>query len=195
MIGAGALHFSGPPAGDPSRTAYLVGIAAVLAGMLQVAWSLHALRGYIRSSRVFTGAWRPPRAPCSNVSCLFPSGLAGSELNTMMDTLIAMWPNSVGPTIAGTPYPLDVQANSILTPTTRLYRFPLVYLGSLSPPRCSHCSRETRMTQRLFPRPCGAVSRLSLFIGLPASVGLVMVRHDLTAVMFGGGDSGSGRRT
>ncbi|MEN0021465.1 MAG: lipid II flippase MurJ, partial [Planctomycetota bacterium] len=113
-------------------------------------------------------------------------GMGALQINTLADTAIAMWPVWVGPMIFGTAYPLDVASNSVLGFTQRLYQFPLGVFGiavatAVFPMLARAADREADFADTL-----RRGLRLSLFIGLPASVGLIAVRHDLTAVIYGG---------
>jgi putative peptidoglycan lipid II flippase len=117
-------------------------------------------------------------------------GMGTLQLNTFLDTLIAMWPIWVGVTMLGRTYPLDKASNLILAVTTRLYQFPLGVFGiavatAAFPLLARHADEPHAFTDTL-----RRGLRLSLFIGLPASLGLVLVRRDLTAVLFGHGGNG-----
>jgi putative peptidoglycan lipid II flippase len=90
QIAAGALQFL-PLGLTPRALASVVGAAAVVASVAQIGWSLHALRGKVAWTRTFTGV----RAHAMRVLAKFLPvvlGLGTLQLNTMLDTLIAMWP-------------------------------------------------------------------------------------------------------
>jgi len=185
QVVAAAFFFMGLT-GSATATAYWVGGAAVLASVAQVAWSLAALRGSVRWGRAGAAA----RARGASVLRRFlPAvlGLGTLQLNTMLDTTIAMWPQWVGPTMFGRPVPLDVASNAILSFTQTLYQFPLGVFG------IAVATAVFPLLSRSADRPAEFVQhlrrglRLSLFIGLPASVGLVLVRTDLITVIYGGG--------
>ena len=116
-------------------------------------------------------------------------GMGTIQLNAFLDTLIAMWPVWIGPTIFGLAYPLDTSSNAILAFTQRLYQFPLGVFGiavatAVFPLLARHAGEPAHFLATL-----RRGLRLSFFIGLPASVGLILVRNDLTTVMYGGGNS------
>ena len=188
LVVAVALPFllSGSP--DRVLAAYWIGAAAVVAGVLQVAWSLVALRPLVRWRRGTAAAAAPMRRLLRRFLPVV-IGMGTIQINAFIDTLIAMWPVWVGPTIAGVAYPLDSSSNAILAFTQRLYQFPLGVFGiavatAIFPLLSRHAGEPHHFLVTL-----RRGLRLSFFIGLPASVGLLLVRHDLTAVMYGGGGS------
>lgn len=164
--------------------AYLVGAGAVLASVLQIAWSLHALRGRVRWTRASADARDAGRRVLSRFVPVVV-GLGTLQLNTWIDTLIAMWPIWIGPTMFGLILTLDESSNSILSYTSRLYQFPLGVFGIAVAtavfPLLSRTAKDHGAFQDVLQRGV----RLSLFIGIPASVGLVLVREDLVRTMFG----------
>lgn len=188
MVIATALPFYLSEGADRVAAAYWIGGAAVAAGVVQVVWSLAALRRHTRWSRSFSGAGEPMRRLLRRFLPVIV-GMGTIQLNAFLDTVIAMWPVWVGPTIFGIAYPLDESSNAILAFTQRLYQFPLGVFGlavatAIFPLLARHAGEPERYLET-FRRGL----RLSFFIGLPASAGLVLVRHDLTMVMYGGGAS------
>ena len=183
IIAAALLHFVGPEL-DARRSAFAVGIATVLAGIAQVAWCLISLG----RAHALVGPITPALAEGRLVLRRFGPvviGMGAIQINALLDQLIAMWPAWVGPTIAGIDYPLDVRSNAILGFTQRLYQFPLGVFGiAVATVAFPMLSRVAQGPQ--FAVVLAKAIRLSLFIGLPASVGLVLVRDDLVEVMFGG---------
>lgn len=188
LVIAAALPFllSGSP--DRITAAYWIGAAAVLAGALQVAWSLWALRGRVRWRRGFAQAAAPMRRLLGRFLPVV-IGMGTIQLNAFFDTLIAMWPLWVGPTIFGAAFPLDTRSNAVLAFTQRLYQFPLGVFGiavatAIFPLLARHADEPHHFVATL-----RRGLRLSFFIGLPATAGLILVRSDLTTVMYGGGGS------
>ncbi len=185
---AAAVPFYLRESPDRVVAAYWIGGAAVVSGVAQVAWSLWALRGVVRWRRGFAQAAAPTRRLFRRFLPVV-IGMGTIQLNTFFDTLIAMWPLWLGPTILGHAYPLDDRSNSVLAFTQRLYQFPLGVFGiavatAIFPLLSRHADEP-----RQFVATLRRGLRLSFFIGLPATVGLILVRDDLTYVMYGGGGS------
>ncbi|HRQ72837.1 MAG TPA: murein biosynthesis integral membrane protein MurJ [Phycisphaerales bacterium] len=184
VITAGVPHFFVRDA-DPVRTAYFIGIAAVLAGAAQVAWSLWALRGRVAWRRGFARAAAPARRMMRKFLPVVV-GMGTIQLNSLIDTLIAMWPVWLGPTVLGMAYPLDPASNSVLAYTQRLYQFPLGVFGIAVATAVFPMLARTSDDPHAFLATLRRGLRLSFFIGLPASLGLLLVREPLTGVMYGG---------
>ncbi len=184
VIAAASIHFvpSGP---DARTTTFIVGGSALVAGVAQVAWSWLALRGRFRWRGVGRDAHEAGRRVLRRFGPVVV-GMGALQINSLLDTLIAMWPIWIGATIFGVAYPLDEASNAVLGFTQRLYQFPLGVFGiavatAVFPALARHADDPTRFGETLTRG-----LRLSLFIGAPASVGLVLVRQDLVAVMYGG---------
>jgi putative peptidoglycan lipid II flippase len=167
-----------------SQGAYLVGVGAVLASILQIAWSLHALRGKVRWTRATSNAKDASKRVLSRFVPVVV-GLGTLQLNTWIDTLMAMWPIWIGPTMFGFALTLDESSNSILSYTSRLYQFPLGVFGIAVATAIFPLLSRTAKDGAAFEDVLRRGIRLSLFIGIPASVGLVLVREDLVRTMFG----------
>lgn len=185
QVGAGIAFYVGV-GHDRDTAAYAVGAAALAASIAQVLWSLWALRGKVRWTRTSALA----RGSAKLILRRFIPvmlGLGTLQLNTMMDTLIAMWPMWVGPTMAGRPVPLDDASNAILSYTQTVYQFPLGVFGIAVATAIFPLLARAQNDPPAFIAMLRRGVRLSLFIGLPASVGLSLVRHDLCAVIFGSG--------
>ncbi|MFG0244929.1 MAG: murein biosynthesis integral membrane protein MurJ [Phycisphaerales bacterium JB052] len=169
--------------------AYPVGIAAVVSAVLQVVWSLWALRGMVRWT---TGVSEARREAKLMLLRMIPVliGLGTLQLNAFMDTLIAMYPNWVGDTVFGYDYPLDESSNAILFYAQRLYQFPLGVFGiavaTAAFPALSRVADDSVRFGEMLTRGL----RLSLFIGVPASVGLLLVGEALIRVLYSGGGDG-----
>jgi putative peptidoglycan lipid II flippase len=188
MIAVGVWHLvSGSGAG--ATTAYVLGVATVLSGVTQAVWFLTLLPGRIARPRLTPQVReRAGRTLRTFVPVLV--GLGTLQLSGLMDMLIAMWPIWVGPTVLGAAYPLDGASNAILASAQKLYQFPLGVFGIAVAaavfPMLSRAADESERFERILRRGL----RLSFFIGLPASVGLILVRHDVTRTLFAGGGSG-----
>lgn len=190
IIAVGLWHLAAGTLAD-RQTAYILGIATVLSGLTQAAWFLRLLRPHIRWRflvRTGDADERIERTLRRFVPVMV--GLGTLQLNAFVDMLIAMWPIWVGPTVLGFAYPLDASSNGILALTQRLYQFPLGVFGiavatAVFPLLAKHADEPEHFLQTL-----RRGLRLSLFIGLPASVGLILVREPITYTFFGGGRSG-----
>jgi putative peptidoglycan lipid II flippase len=153
---------------------------------VQILWSWWALRGRV----VWSAAGPLARRHAREVLRRFlPAtlGLGTLQLNTMMDMVIAMWPVWVGPTILGHAFPLDQRSNAVLSYTQTIYQFPLGVFGIAVATAIFPMLSRAADRHEEFVRTLRRGLRLSLFIGLPATVGLALVRHDLVAAIFGGG--------
>ncbi len=171
----------------PEQTAYLMAAAAVIAGIVQVGWALMALRGRLRWRRDISKA----KAQSTEVLRRFGPvaiGMGTLQINTLIDTALAMIPVWIGPTVLGLTFPLDEASNSILGFTQRLYQFPLGVFGIAVATAVFPLLARTAADgdHARFVRTLRDALGLSLFIGLPASIGLILVRHDLVGVLFGG---------
>lgn len=171
------------------RIAFLLGIATVLSAVTQLWWFLRLLRPHVTWRRDWSGARERARAMMKRFVPV-AIGLGTLQLNTFLDANIATFPIWYETERKGIHFPLDAASNGILAPTSRLYQFPLGVFGiavatAAFPLLARHAGDKLRFTETL-----RRGLRLSLFIGLPATVGLVLVRHELTAVLFGHGGSG-----
>jgi putative peptidoglycan lipid II flippase len=92
--------------------------------------------------------------------------------------------------VFGHDYPLDESSNAILFYAQRLYQFPLGVFGiavaTAAFPAMSRVANDPDRFGDMLRRGM----RLSLFIGVPASVGLIVVGEDLVRVLFSGGGDG-----
>ncbi len=173
--------FTGQRAGE--TVAYAFGVATVLSGFTQAFWFWRLLRKQV----AFTRAWSAARERGGAMLRKFVPvaiGLGTVQLNAFLDMLIAMYPLWVGATIFGVAYPIDAQGNGILSLTQRLYQFPLGVFGIAVATAVFPLLAKQANDPAHFASTLRRGLRLSLFIGLPASVGLVLVRYDLTSVLF-----------
>lgn len=165
--------------------AYPIGIAAVVSAVLQVLWSLWALRGLVRWTRAVGGVKSETR---TMLLAMLPVivGLGTLQLNSFVDTLIAMYPIWVGDTIFGHAYPLDDASNAILFYAQRLYQFPLGVFGIAVATAAFPALSRVAGDRARFGDMLRRGARLSLYIGVPASVGLLVVGEKLIRVMYSG---------
>lgn len=180
---------------DNATPAFAVGAAALLASIAQVIWCMGALshRPSLLQTRIVTTS-DDPITPHTRVmfARFVPAliGLGTIQINTMLDQLWAMWPIWIGPTMLGHEYPLDDTSNSILSYAMRLYQFPLGVFGiavaTAILPLLSRSADNNPDFQAVLKRGL----RLSFFIGLPASLGLVLIREPIITVLFSGSSTG-----
>jgi putative peptidoglycan lipid II flippase len=173
---------------SPRMHIMVVAGAVLVAGIVQLAWSALALRGTgVRPMKA------PPeaRAPFREVirkTVPMALGLGVLQVNTFVDGLIASYPTNIGPTIFGIPFPLDEGSMAAMGFAQRLYEFPLGVFGiSVATAIFPLLARQSADTPA-FLESLRKGLRLTVFIGLPASMGLFIVRDQLTAVVFQGGD-------
>ncbi|MFN0131834.1 MAG: murein biosynthesis integral membrane protein MurJ [Phycisphaerales bacterium] len=189
MVVAVGLYFLLTGRFGDARVAYLLGAVIVLSGITQVWWFArllrpHLLRGGDDAAAAEAGARTMKRFVPAAI------GLGTLQINTFLDTLLAMWPIWVGPTVLGFAYPMDASSNVLLAAAQRLYQFPLGVFGiavatAIFPMLSRHAAQPAAFLHTL-----RRGIRLSLFIGIPASVGLFMVRLPAIAVPFSGGSTG-----
>ena len=177
---------SGAPEGRRLVHIGMVAGSVVLAGVVQVGWSLWALR----TPPWWTRSMRPARGPMRRVlgqALPMIVGLGVLQLNTFLDGLIAAYPTVVGPTVFGIDYPLDPGALSTLGYAQRLYQFPLGVFGIAVATAIFPALSRAADEKGAFADTLRRGLRLVVFIGLPASAGLVLVRTSLAAAVFEGG--------
>ncbi len=191
IIGAAVPYFLIDGA-NPRLWAYPIGIAAVFSAFLQVLWSMYALRGVVRWTRAVHSARQRTKEMLKRMIPVI-IGLGTLQLNALADTLIAMYPNWFGPTIGGRTYPLDESSNAILFYAQRLYQFPLGVFGiAVATAAFPMLSRHAN-NPLAFSKTLRRGLQLSLYIGIPASIGLFIVRDPLIATLYGhGGFSDTG---
>lgn len=188
MIAVSLWHLLTGSVGE-NATAYTLGVATTLSGLTQAVWFVILLRPHVR----WTRAWDEARPRAKRMLARMIPVLIGTgsmQLGSLMDTLVAMWPTWVGATLLGFVYPLDEGSNSILAAAQRLYQFPLGVFGiAVATAVFPTLSRQADDAGQ-FGETLRRGLRLSLFIGLPASVGLLLVRHDVMPVLFHFGNRG-----
>ena len=166
-----------------------VAVSVLAGGLIQVIWSLVALKRVSRTE----GKPNLLRAKKLNRSILLQAlpmaiGLGTLQLNTLIDGLIASWPTIVGPTIPflDLSYPLPEGSMASLAFAQRLYEFPLGVFGiAIATAIFPQLSRLHGSPQG-FSETLRRGIRLTLFLGVPASIGLLLVRDPLTAVVLQG---------
>ncbi|MEY3025367.1 MAG: Lipid flippase MurJ [Planctomycetota bacterium] len=169
---------------DPAAHLRVLALAVLVAGAVQLAWTLVALRS---ARPVF--APRDPSARSIVRDTLLGVGpmmlgLGVIQVNIVVDGLIASWPSIVGPTILGFDYPLAEGAMTALTNAARLYEFPLGVFGiSIATAIFPQLARLNN-DPPAFAATVRRGLRMTVFVGLPASVGLMLVGRDAVRVLF-----------
>jgi putative peptidoglycan lipid II flippase len=189
------------------RVGTTVALGVLVAGVLQLAWQLVVLHRTAGLTRCFAGVGPQVRAMLLMMGPMV-IGLAVFQINALLDALIAFFfapPEGAAP---GTPVSLlgwtfsaplrngDVAA---LQWSQRLYQFPLGVFGiaiatAIFPALSAAAARFTGDSQHdEAGRPPASPEfaailrqglRLTVFIGLPASVGLLLVRVPLARVVY-----------
>jgi len=165
---------------------FAIAIAVVLAGVIQVIWSLFALRrvGWFSSE---TSKVRGELRKLMRTTLPMIVGLGVLQINTLCDGLIASWPTLFGDTIFGVTYPLQESAMSELSFGQRLYQFPLGVFGIAIATAIYPLLSKQHQDDAGFSETMRRGMRWVMFIGLPASAGLILIREPLAAAVFQGG--------
>jgi len=166
----------------------LVAASVVVAGVGQVLWSVLALR---RSGvRLAWGRRDAVAAPIRETlvrALPMLVGLGVFQLNTAVDSLIASWQTMVGPTFFGIEWPLPPGSLTFLACAQRLYEFPLGVFGVAVATAIFPAMARESGDRAAFIATLRRGLRLTMFIGLPASAGLIALREPLAATLFQGG--------
>ncbi len=184
-----APHF----APDRQAQAYVLAVAVLIAGVLQVGAQLPVLRWF---GFRFDYNWSASRNALGRIGrTMAPTiiGLAVTQINTFFDSLIA-WGLAAAPegpkriawlgdTVR---YPLDQGAAAATYYGERLYHFPLGVLGlavaaAIFPLLSRHAARGDR--QKLGDDLTLGL-RLVICLGVPAGVGLIMLAEPLARLLF-----------
>ena len=178
---------------QPDRLVFVVAAAVLFAGLFQLFMQLRPLRArgvYIRP------AWQVRSEAFKKIIILMGPmilGLTATQINTLADDFIALW-------FSGSPekgeifsllgreirYPMWEGAVSQLFYSQRLYQFPLGVLGiSLATAIFPVMSAEA--AKKDFDALARTISRGirgAVFIALPATAGLLLVRSLVISVIF-----------
>jgi len=194
----------------PHTVATWVAVGVVIAGVLQLAWQAAVLLRVTGLSSSFRGCWPTMRAMLVMMGPMVV-GLAVFQINALLDALIAFF---FAPGIgAGASAQLTAFGQTFTAPlrngdvaalnwSQRLYQFPLGVFGiaiataifpalSAAAAKFNHADdaqpnarAKPRATSEEFAEIVRHGLRLTLFIGLPASVGLILVRVPLARAVF-----------
>jgi putative peptidoglycan lipid II flippase len=163
-----------------------VSVSLLLAGAIQIAWMAWSLRDRGWLVRDASKAWEPMKEVMRQAGPMI-LGLGVLQLNVFIDGLIASYPTTVGTTIFGADYPLAEGAMAAVSCAQRLYQFPLgvfgIAIATAIFPALARQSDNREAYQDILRRGL----RLVVFIGLPASAGLMLVGPLLVSVIYEGG--------
>jgi putative peptidoglycan lipid II flippase len=164
----------------PERQVYAVAVGVVIAGFLQISMQIGPLR---KHGLVLRPLWETHSPAFRRILLLMGPmvlGLTVTQINTLADDLIALaFSNDQG-------HPLKWGSVSFLYYAQRLYQFPLGVLGiSLATAIFPELSSEAAKGN--YNRMMQVVSRglrMSIFVAVPATMGLILVARPLIAVLF-----------
>jgi putative peptidoglycan lipid II flippase len=165
----------------------IVAAGVIVAGVGQLVWSLAAMRRFGLEFRGLSRRDLPPVVEAMRVAIPMILGFGVLQLNTFVDGLLASWPTMVGPTILGMPYPLAEGSMAAITNAQRLYEFPLGVFGLAVATVIFPTLASLAGDAEGFRATLRKGVRLTLFIGIPASVGLMLVGTPAVATMLQGG--------
>jgi putative peptidoglycan lipid II flippase len=163
-----------------------VAVSLLLAGVIQIAWMAWSLRDRKWLVRDAAKAREQMKDVMRQAGPMI-LGLGVLQLNVFLDGLIASYPTTVGPTIFGAEYPLGEGAMAAVSYAQRLYQFPLgvfgIAIATAIFPALARQSDDDEAYQDILRRGL----RMVVFIGLPASVGLMLIGPLLVSVIYEGG--------
>jgi putative peptidoglycan lipid II flippase len=169
---------------DPATHLRVLAAAVLLAGLIQVGWTFAILRRIRLSYAPRDAAARTAVRATLLAAGPMMLGLGVIQINIVVDGLIASWPSLFGPTILGFDYPLAEGAMTALTNAARLYEFPLGVFGiSIATAIFPQLARLNNDPVE-FAATVRRGLRLTVFVGLPASVGLMLVGREAVGVLF-----------
>lgn len=172
-----------------------VAVFVVVAGLVQVFTQLTAMLRYESFTPHFAGT-----APYFRqfLSAFLPTFVALSvfQINTFLDQMIAMAlsPKTGGPpalSILGRtlPFPIDAGGLAALNCAQRLYQFPLGVFGiaiatAIFPALAQAAAQAPTAGRDPFRQTLQQGLRLTVFIGLPATVGLILAGFPIVRLLF-----------
>jgi putative peptidoglycan lipid II flippase len=181
---------------------YIVAVGVIVAGVLQVGWQGVGLLRLTGLTFDFAGTGG---ALASTLRMMLPMvlGLAVFQINAFLDTLIALGLSPKDGVEAKlqlfgwvTDYPIQTGAVAALQWSQRLYQFPLgvfgIAIATAIFPALAHAVTEgSEDAGERFRTILRHGLRLTFFIGLPASVGLVLLREPIVRMVYERGEFGA----
>lgn len=190
----GSLCFSGWVLSiQPQRLVFIVAVAVIIAGLTQLSTQLLPLHN--RGIRI-RPAWQVRSAAFKKIIIMMGPmilGLTATQINTLADDFIALWFSGsaekgefftwLGRQIR---YPMWDGAVSQLYYSQRLYQFPLGVLGislatAIFPVMSSDAAKKDMPSLRM---TISRGLRGAIFIAIPATAGLILVRQPLIKLLF-----------
>ncbi|MCC7407340.1 MAG: murein biosynthesis integral membrane protein MurJ [Phycisphaeraceae bacterium] len=182
------------------RTIFIVAVSVTVAGLLQLAWQVAALGGIPWMAYSFRGIGPTMRSMLRMFGPMVIA-LAVFQINAALDSVIAygLAPRNGGDTLHllgwSMNYPTEQGDVAALNWAQRLYQFPLgvfaIAIATAIFPALAEAQAESPEDAggmaRSTPKFTAILSRglrLTFFIGLPASVGLVIIRLPLARAIF-----------
>jgi putative peptidoglycan lipid II flippase len=189
MILAAALAWWLPGGGEAASRSRIgwAAMGVLLAGVAQVAWMVRGLRGMGLRPSLRPGSERAALLETLRAGLPMLLGLGVFQLNVLMDSLIASYPTMVGPAILGVDYPLQQGSNAVMNAATRLYEFPLGVFGIAVATVIFPLLARQADDRHAFVHSMRRGMRLVAFIGVPASIGLMLVAQPFTVAVLRGG--------
>lgn len=170
-----------------------VALAILLAGFIQLSIQVPVLRSYGMDFRPIIRFLHPGIKQIFKLMGPTVFGLAVVQINVLIDSLIAV---GFAPSVNGSPtftflnkeiyYPLQTGSASVLYYGDRLIEFPLGVFGIalanvIFPLFSTHASRED---WEGFRSTFIKALRMVVFIGIPASAGLILLRSPLVELFY-----------
>ncbi len=184
----------GPMLGPASeQRIFGVAIAVIAGGVVQLAIQIPALRTQGVRFRLCFDFAHPGLRRVLRLMAPVIIGLAVMQINVLFDGLIAMGfsrpPGHEGPmTLLGwtVAYPMESGANSVLYYAERLMQFPLGVFGIAMATAAlpTFCQLASRKDEPGLVAALNHTLRIILFIGIPASVGLVVMRRPIVELLY-----------
>jgi len=191
------------PFADPQRISAAVTIAwAILAaGVLQLAWQLIALLKTTRPAFSTKGVAAPIKQMLTTMLPMLV-GLGIFQINALLDSLIAYFGSPPPPPpevassgaeaviatgafgIQGLAFPLQTGDVAALQWAQRLYQFPLGVFGIAIATAIFPALARAAKDKTDFGKITRQGLRLTVFIGLPSTVGMVLVALPLTRAVY-----------
>ena len=181
---------------DPWQQIYAIAWAVLMAGFLQLLLQYPALRRAGISVRPRLGFSDQGLSSIVRLMAPMVLGLAAVQINTMMDALIAMFLS--GPEIGSTfnvvghtiKYPVVEGSVTYLYCAQRCYQLPLGVFGvalatAIFPVLSSHAAKKD---YQAFTRALNQGLCMVVFIALPCTVALILIRLPMVQAIFQGGE-------